>query len=194
LAHGFRKRLAFTGGLFSVALVLASCGGNGDRDALEGMINASMVETGPESCLKFNTLHFLESTTDLEGEAAVAACEESSLDPLVELPTEAGVSRIEVETDSATAQIAITGSIFDGQELRYAFVEREDIWKFNEILGFVDLDATRLILRAESREEAENVACWIGRMERMSDQALEELLLGDDRTESADCIAESGAV
>jgi hypothetical protein len=187
--------------LLFVALAIASCGESGDREALEEMINASIVETGPESCLKFNTLHFLESTTELRGEAAVAACEESSLDPLVELPTKADVSRIDVEGDSATALIAVTGSVFDGQQLRYAFVEREDRWKFNQILGFVDLDAKRLILRAgrdgmlraESRQEAENVACWIGRMERMSDQALEELLLGDGPA-SSDCVAESGAV
>jgi hypothetical protein len=183
-------------------LALASCGGNGDREALEEMINASMAETGPESCLKFSTLHFLESTTEREGEAAVTACEEAALDPLVEQPTKVDVSRIDVESDSATALLAITGSVFDGQNLRYAFVEREDRWKFNEILEFVDLDSERLVLRAgrhgmlraESREEAENVACWIGRMEQMSDEALEELLLGDDRTESADCTAESNAI
>lgn len=166
------------------------------------MIYASMVETGPESCLKFSTLRFLESTNDLEGEAAIIACEESALDPRAEQPTKVDVSRIEVEDDSATALIAFTGSVFDGQKLRYAFIEREDRWKFNQILGFVDLDAERLILRAgrdgmsraKSREEAENVTCWIGRMERMSDQALEELLLGDDHAESANCTAESGAV
>jgi hypothetical protein len=183
-------------------LVLASCGGSDDRLALEEMINASMAETGPESCLKFSTLHFLESTTEREGEAAVTACEESSLDPLVEQPTKIDISSIDVDGDSASALIAVTGSVFDGQTLRYAFVEREDRWKFNQILGFVDLDAERLVLRAgrdgmsraESREEAENVACWIGRMEQMSDRALEELLLGDDSTASSDCIAESSAV
>ena len=196
------ERLASVGGLFFVVLALASCGESGDREALEKMIHASIVETGPESCLKFSTLHFLESTTELRGEAAVIACEESSLDPLMEQPTKADVSHVDVEGDSATALIAVTGSVFDGQKLRYAFVEREDRWKFNQILGFVDLDAERFILRAGrdgmlragSREEAENIACWIGRMERMSDQALEELLLGDGRPESADCIAESGAV
>jgi hypothetical protein len=192
----------YAGGLLAVVLALASCGEDSDREALERMILASVVETGPESCLKFSTLHFLESTTEREDEAAVTACEEAALDPLVEQPTKVDVSRIDVEGDSATALIAITGSVFDGQKLRYAFVEREDRWKFNEILGFVDLDAERLILRAgrdgmlraESREEAENVACWIGRMERMSDQALEELLLGDDRAESADCIVKSSVV
>jgi hypothetical protein len=197
-----RKRLTTAGGLLVAVLALASCGGNGEREALAEMIDAAIVETGPESCLKFNTLHLLESTTDLEGEAAVKACEESALDLLTEQPTKIEASEIDVEGDSGTALLAFTGSIFDGQQLRYAFVEREDRWKFNEILGFVDLDAAHLVLRAgrdgmlraETRQEAENVACWIGRMERMSDRALEELLLGDDSTASSDCIAESRAV
>lgn len=202
MTAGLRKHLATAGGVFFVALALAACGGSDDRKALEEMIDASMAETGPESCLKFSTLHFLESTSDLEGKAAVTACEESALDPLVEWPKKIDVSHIDVEGDSATALIAITGSVFDGQNLRYAFVEREDRWKFYEISSFVDLDAERLVLRAgrdgmlraESAQEAENVACWIGRMEQMSDQALEELLLGDEGGESSDCAVDPSAI
>jgi hypothetical protein len=185
-----------------MALLLVSCGGNGDREALEKMILASVAETGPDGCLKISTLNFLESTSDLEGEAAVTACEESALDPLVEGPTKADVSRIDVEGDSATALVAFTGSFFDGQRVRYAFVRREGRWKFDELLGFVNLDSERLILQvgrygllqAKSRWEAENVACWIGRMEQMSDRALEELLFGDDGAEPADCAVEPNAI
>jgi hypothetical protein len=68
-------------------------------------------------------------------------------------------------------------------------------------VGFIDLDAAHLILelgregllRAESPREAENVSCWIGRMEHMSDEALEEVLFGD-RDVSAACAAESNAI
>lgn len=200
-----RSRLASAVGLIVVALVLGSCGGSeagsGGEEALEKMIHASMVETGPESCLKFSTLRFLESTTEREGEAAVTACEESAVDPQMEQPSKVDLTRVGVEGDSATAVIAFTGSVFDGQKLRYAFVEREGRWKYNEMLHFVDLDSERLVMRAgldgmrraESRQEAENVACWIGRMERMSDPELEELLLGDG-AESSDCVGESRAI
>ncbi|HET8954664.1 MAG TPA: hypothetical protein VFN18_03285 [Solirubrobacterales bacterium] len=85
--------------------------------------------------------------------------------------------------------------------MQYEFVKRDGKWKFDEIVGFVDLDAPHLILElgrkgllgAESPAEAENVACWIGRMEHMSDQTLEELLFGEIDV-SDRCTAESNAI
>jgi len=182
-------------------LLLAACGESGERQALEEMIHASMVETGPESCLKFSTLRMLESTTDREGEAAITACEESSLDSFPEQPKGADVSQVDVDGDSATALLAFKGSFLDGQRLRYAFVERGGRWRYDQMLGFVDLDAARLILRmgregllqADTPQEAEDISCWIGQMERMSDEELEELLF-EDRDVSSDCTAKSNAI
>lgn len=198
---GLPKCLALAGGALVAALLLTACGDSSDRVALEAMINAAVIETGPESCLKFSTLHFLESTSGLEGKAAIRDCEEGALDLTAELPKKVDIPSVDIQGDSATALVAFHGSVFDGQKIRYALVEREDRWKFNEILGFVDLDAERLILRAgregmlraESRAEAENVACWIGRMERMSDEALEALLL-EGNAESTECTADSSAI
>jgi hypothetical protein len=182
-------------------LALASCGQSSDREALERMILASMAQSGPQDCLKFSTLHFLESTSDRKGKAAIVDCEESALDPLVEQPTKVDVSRIDVHGDSGGALVAFKGSIFDGQKMQYAFVKRRGRWKFNEMVGFVDLDSARLVVRlgrygmlkAHSPQEARNVACWIGRMERMSDKALEELLFGNSDV-SPNCTAEASAI
>jgi hypothetical protein len=182
-------------------LALASCGQSSDREALKRMIFASMAESGPESCLKFSTLHFLESTSDRKGRAAIVHCEESALDPLVEQPTKVDVSGIDVHGDSGGALVAYKGSIFDGQKVKYAFVRRQGEWKFNEMVGFVDLDSARLVLqlgrygmlKAHSPQEARNVACWIGRMERMSNKALEELVFGNSDV-SPNCTAEESAI
>jgi hypothetical protein len=195
------KRLASVGPVLALALLLTACGESSDREALEAMIQASIVETGPGSCSKFDTIRFLESTTDREGKAAIAECEEANLDPLVQQPKKVDVSGIDIKGNSATAVTAIEGSVLDGQKVRNAFVEREGRWKFDEWLGFVDLDAEHLILqmgrigmlRADSPREADNVACWIGRMERMSDTALEDLLFGNGSV-SSECIAESNAI
>jgi len=183
------------------ALVLASCGGGGEREALEAMIRAATADTGPGSCLKYETLHFLEDNYRREGDAAVRACEESALDLLDEKPRSVDVSHIDIAGDSAAAVLRFEGSLVDGQKMRYEFVKREGKWKFDEIVAFVDLDAPHLILElgrkgllgAKSPREAENVACWIGRMERMSDRTLEELLLGE-RDVSGDCTGESNAI
>jgi hypothetical protein len=196
-----QKRHASVVGLILAAMVLASCGGGGEREALETMIRAATVDTGPGSCLKYETLHFLESMYGREGEAAVRACEESALDPLNEKPRSIDVSQIDIDGDSAATVIGFEGSLFDGQKVRYGLVKREGKWKFDELVGFVDLDAPHLVLelgragllRAESSREMENVACWIGRMERMSDEALEELLFGESDV-SSECVGESSAI
>lgn len=182
-------------------LALTACGASGDREELESVIQTSMIDTPPGSCLKFGTLRFLESTTHREGQAAVDACEEEAPDSLAEQPTKVDVGRMDLDGDSATAVIAFKGSLLDDQKIEYAFVDRGSGWKFDKLLGFVDLDSAHLImrmgreglLRAKSPQEAENIACWIGRMERMSDSALEELVFGD-AAESSQCAAESRAI
>lgn len=194
-----QRRHAWAVGLILAALAFASCGGGDEREALEAMIRAAVVDTGPATCLKYETLHFLEDKYRREGGAAVRACELP--DPLDEEPRSVDVSQIDIADDSAAAVVRFEGSLVDGQKVQYGFVKRKGKWKFNEIVGFVDLDAPHLILeigrqgllRAESRREAENVACWIGRMERMSDEELEDLLLGDG-PQSSECTAESDAV
>lgn len=196
-----QKRLTSVVGLILAALMLASCGGSGEREQLEAMVRAATADTGPGSCLKYETLHFLEDNYRREGDAAVRACEESALDPLDERPRSVDVSQVDIAGDSATAVILFEGSLVDGQKVRYDLVKREDKWKFDEMVGFVDLDAPHLILElgrkgllgAKSPREAENVSCWVGRMERMSDEALEELLLGE-RDVSGDCTGESNAI
>ncbi|MGN6202463.1 MAG: hypothetical protein ACTHNY_08670 [Solirubrobacterales bacterium] len=169
------------------------------------MILASTVElgpvSGPEGCLKFDTLHFLESTSNREGKAAITACEESALDPFLEQPKEVEVSHIDVDGDSGGALVAFKGSFFDGQKVRYAFIKRQGRWKFNEIVGFVDFDSAHLILqlgrygmlKAQSPQEVRNVSCWIDRMERMSDAELQELFFGDSDV-SPDCTAAESAI
>ena len=151
--------------------------------------------------MKYETLHFLEDNYRREGDAAVRACEESALDPLDEKPRSVDVSQIEIAGDSAAAVLRFEGSLVDGQKMQYELVKREGKWKFDEIVGFADLDAEHLIMKiglegmlhAESKRDAENVACWIGRMERMSDQTLEELVFGEIDV-SGHCTAESNAI
>jgi hypothetical protein len=179
-----QKRLA-AAAFFVAALALISCGGSdggGDEEAIEEMMIASVYARGPESCLKYSTVKYLEMTTRREGDAAVEACEESELDPTEERPTGVEVSEIDVAGSSSTAVIAFEGSTLDGQKLRVRLIERGGRWKYYEWLGFADFDAERLILQvgregmlqADSAREAEAIACVIGQMEEMEPEGLEK--------------------
>jgi hypothetical protein len=189
---GLQKRLAAVAASFVAIAVLASCEGSsgenvGDKEALEEMVVASTFDLGPETCLKYSTLHYLETTTHREGDAAIESCEESSVKALANPPTDVKVSDIEVEGDSATALVAYEGSVLGGQELRTGFVERDGRWKYHEMLGFVDFDSQKLItemgrqgmMEAESPQEIQLIACVIGLMEELSAESLEEQVFGD---------------
>lgn len=175
--------------LLVCAFAFAGCGDQGDDggDAIEveEMIVSTAKSDDPAGCARLLTLHYLEQTTKLEGEAAVAACEESAVDPHNELPSKVTVSRVDVDGDSATATVAFVGSIFDRQTVRLALVRRDGQWKFHELLAFIDLDTERLVTemgrellhKAESPREAEATGCVVRLLGEMSAPALESLML-----------------
>jgi hypothetical protein len=173
--------------LLVCGFAVAACGGGGEDEeaAIREMIVATAKSRDPAGCTRAVTLHYLEQTTKLDGEAAVTACEEDTVDPQSEMPEEVTVSRVEAGAGTATATVSFTGSAYDGQIVRFALVKREGNWKLHELLGFVGLDGDRLatemgrqlMLDMESPEEVETGACIVGLLEEMSDRALEELVL-----------------
>ena len=117
----------------------------------------------------------------------MSVCEEAAADPLVEDAKEVNVSKIEVEGDRATAVASYVGSGYDGQTIRVALVERDGRWKHDELLGFVDFDAEKMVtalgremlLQAKFSEEAELMSCVVSGLRRMDDGDLEGILLGE---------------
>lgn len=175
--------------LLLCAFAFTACGGEGgdEEAAVRGMLLTALKSDDPEDCTRLLTSHYLEQSTKLKGEAAVTACEEQAVDPNVEIPRKVTVSEVEADSGSATATVAFMGSSFNGQTVRFALVERDGQWKFHEVLGFIDLDAKKLVtemgreflLRNESRQEAESTSCFISLLNEMSDQDLEALVLDD---------------
>ncbi len=173
--------------LLLCAFAFTACGEEGGNEEAEvkSWIVASLKSDNPEDCTRLLTSHYLEQSTKLKGEAAVTACEEQAVDPHLEMARKVVVSEIEVDSGSAEATVAFTGSGFDGQTVRFALVERDGQWKFHEILSFIDLDAEKLVtemgreilLRNESPQEIESTSCFIGLLDELSDQALEALVL-----------------
>lgn len=166
---------------------VAGCGGAERKEeaAIEELIAAATKSRNPANCTEYLTQHYLEQVAKVRGAAAVSACEEEAVDPQSELPREVTVSRVDVDGRSAIATVSFKGSVYDGQTVRLALVRRDDGWKFYELLGFVELDAEKLVtgmgrelmLEMESPQEVEAGACIVGLLEEMSPRALEELVL-----------------
>lgn len=177
---------AIAGALVICVAALASCGGEGEEvNAIEEAIVASAKTDDPADCTRLHTQAFLEQGFKLEGPAAVEACEESTVDSISEDPEKVVVFDVNVEGSTATATARFVGGGSDGQTMRFRLVRRDGTWKLDELLGFVRMDAEKLVLEiarqgmyeATSREDVQFVECVIDLVEKMDDEELEALFV-----------------
>ncbi len=169
--------------LIASALALAACGsGNGDESQIEEAVETSATSTDPANCKKFSTQQFMEQTAQSEGAEAVKTCEkEASNNEGAESVT---VSNVEVEGSKATADAALTGGGFNGQEVEVALVKEGDQWKLDEIAGFTKFDEAKVIETLEkgfaepSSEVSKSLAsCIVKSFEEAPQPEFEEALL-----------------
>lgn len=168
------------------ALGLSACGGGegGDEEAIRTVIEASATSTDPADCRRYATINMLEQSTKVQGEAAVRACEEAKLEAH-ELPTVVEVTRIEIDGDEATAQVATVDGAYSEQEPKIALVEEDGSWKEDEVLEFAGFDREAFLLefgreimsRARTAAHAQANACALRQFERLGDSELEAVLL-----------------
>lgn len=139
-----KRRLVLACLLVVSAFALAACGsGSNDESQIEETIETSATSTDPANCKKLSTQQFMEQTTQSEGSEAVKTCEkEASNDEGAKSVT---VSNVEVEGSKATADTALTGGGFDGQEVEVALVKEGDQWKLDEITGFAKFDEQKVL-------------------------------------------------
>lgn len=165
------------------ALALAACGsGNSDESQIEEAVETSATTTDPADCKKLATQQFMEQTTQSEGSEAVKTCEkEASNDEGAE---DATVSNVEVEGSKATADVALTGGGFNGQEVEVALVKEGEQWKLDEIAGFVKFDEAKVIETLEkgfakpSSEVSKSLAsCIVESFEEAPQPEFEEALI-----------------
>lgn len=179
--------------LAATALILGACGdddddgGSDDEAQITEAIERSATSGDPAACTDAQTQRFTEQVSGGEtGEAAVTQCEEDAADTVAD---EVEVENLEVDGDAATADVAITGSVFDGQTLSVALVQEGDQWKLDELTGFAEFD--RAACEASFREElasAEEVPpqavdCVLKQFGQLSDQQIQDFFLG--RADSA---------
>jgi hypothetical protein len=131
-------------GVLVAALALATaafsaCGSSddnsADNDQITAAIDRAATSGDPAACTEVQTQKFLEQTNG--GQDALKSCEKDAANTVAD---EVDVTNIEVDGDTATADAAVTGSVFDGQTLQIALIKDGDQWKLDEFTGFADFN------------------------------------------------------
>jgi hypothetical protein len=137
--------------LLASALALSACGGGsssssggGDETAIEEAIETSATSTNPSKCSEVQTEAFNETETGVSGAGSLKACEEATEEEAGEPAESVTVSTVEVEGESATAEVGIDGSPLSGQTVELELAKEEGNWKLNEFLGFAKYDGAAI--------------------------------------------------
>jgi ABC-type glycerol-3-phosphate transport system substrate-binding protein len=169
--------------VLALALGLAACGSSeSDEDKIVDVIETSATSADPSNCTELQTAAFNEQNTQESGGAATKACEKEEEEDESNAES-VEVSEVEVDGETATATAALTGGDLDGQTVELELVKEDGDWKLNELTGFVDFDAAKIIATlAEGFEEEESIepalaSCIVETLEESSDSEIEELVL-----------------
>jgi hypothetical protein len=174
------------------AFALAACGdddgGGGvssdDQDQITAAIEAAAISGDSAACTDAQTQQFTEQTTGKTGEAAVTACENGAEDTVAD---SAEVSNIDGDEDAATAEVAFTGNVFDGQTVGISLVKDGDQWKLDEATGFKDFDRDAFIADLRESLASEEGApqgaadCVAENLQGLSDDQIDDLFLNSDK-------------
>jgi hypothetical protein len=190
------RRLGFvTPGVLVIAAALVACGDDGnsqDEDDITAAIEFATASGDPAACTKAQTQRFTEQVADeTTGEAAVKECERNAADPVAD---SIEVSNIEVDGDSATAEGAITGTLFDGQTIAIVLVNEDGQWKLDEATGFVGFDRDTMLTSIEQEfgsdpETPPKAAdCVVENFGQLSDQEIQDFFLGTASPQAEDQI------
>jgi hypothetical protein len=115
-------------------IALGACGGDGDSD--EDRIRALLVEaietTDPSSCSELASLESLERQSGLEGEAALRRCEMGVKQAADDPNTDAKVQRLELDGDTATAEVSFEN---EGKTERatVTLTREDEAWKLDHV-------------------------------------------------------------
>jgi hypothetical protein len=188
------KKLCLVACLLS-ALVLAACGGDSGEDVaqIEAVIRAAKVDADPAQCSELRTQNYLEQEAQEAAKPALESCEEGVGDNPAHSVT---ISEVEVEGDSATAEVAADGGSFDGQVVEFALAEKKGRWKLDEVTRFVEFDADAFARATEETLSRRNVALGVAdcvgeKFEQVSREEVEAMVLALRPTEELVELAQS---
>ncbi|HET8976012.1 MAG TPA: hypothetical protein VFN15_05245 [Solirubrobacterales bacterium] len=181
------RLLAVLAVLLAVPFLLAACGdddGDSDEDQITEAIETSATSDDPADCTELQTLAFTEQTTFETGDAAIANCEADAEDTS-DNPESVEVANVEVDGDSASAEVTFTGGGFDGSTLAVSLVKEDDQWKLDAIDDIPSFDAEGLKtsleeqLSADAELSPEQKDCVSQAISGASEDSLKAVALGD---------------
>jgi hypothetical protein len=173
---------------FLLALAVGACGGGGgggnEEDQIAAAIQTAATTTSASNCTELETQRFLEQTEFRTGQAAIAECKRS--DPANDADSVA-VSNVSIDGETATADAAVKGSVFDGQTLVIALVKDGDQWKLDhvdDIKGFDGAQFARAFAAAveagNSTLTAEQTRCLTQKLAAAPSDTLKAAVLSGD--------------
>lgn len=178
-----KKRLFYVA-CAAVVLAVAGCGGGSgsEQSHIEAAVEAMTLAGRPSKCTAAMTAAAREQSVHEPEPAALKSCEAEAEDP-TEHATSASVSEIEIEGDTATANVRGVGGGFGGQVITVSVVRVGGEWKVDRIVRFAHLDAAALghAFRQQSEEHhvlpPAQARCAQARIENASQAEIEELAL-----------------
>jgi ABC-type glycerol-3-phosphate transport system substrate-binding protein len=185
-----RHRLLIPLSILVLALGLAACGGGGesDEDKIADAIETAATSTDPAVCGETQTLAFMEQSSSSSGKEAEKECEKEAKAGEGQ-PDSVSVTEINVDGETATANAAFKGGIFDAQTLELALVEEDGDWKLDKLTGFAKFDPESLVnsfaeqIEKEPELEPEMASCLIEGIEELSNSELESVIV-ENNTEA----------
>jgi hypothetical protein len=153
-----KKVLVLPLALLVALLALSACGGSsgssgGDESAIETAIEESATGEDPKLCSEFQTEAFNKAEYP-EGNA-LKECEEET-ESGASVAESVDISKVEVDGETATAEVEVTGNGLSGQELEVELAKEGGDWKMNELVGFTKFDSAAFAetLKEKLGEEA----------------------------------------
>jgi hypothetical protein len=173
------------------ALGVGACGGSSesssdDEAQITDAINAAAVSGDPSSCTEAETQAFVEQVNYEQGQAAIQACRQSAGEGNAD---SVEVSDIQVDGDGATADVAVTGSTFDGQTIAVSLVKEDGKWKLDSFDDFVSFNPQKFAasfidqVKRGSQLTPQQVSCLENKIGSASPGTIKQAILSGDSSQ-----------
>jgi hypothetical protein len=127
--------------LAAAPFLFAACGDDSseDDDAITAAIEQAATTDAAENCTEVQTEAFNQQTEFAREGEATEACEQQAGEGDVAADS-VEVENIEVDGESATADVSFNGGSLDGQVIAVSLVDEDGQWKLDSLDEFIEFD------------------------------------------------------